>query len=84
MRDPLGLGRLPHIHASIFESRVLSDYTGTAERARVDKSPTNAIPPFFRFEYTSVAYDIFWKTGVTGFYDTVERIQVRKRPKSIK
>jgi len=47
-----------HVRAIYFESRVLSDLTGVREQARVDKSTGN----ISHFEYTSVGYDILWKT----------------------
>ena len=71
MLDPLG--RLPHIRAFYFESRVLSDYTGTRERPR--KEADN--PHGWRFEYTSVAYDILYKNDGA----TVDQINPRQRPK---
>jgi hypothetical protein len=83
--EPTRLGSLPHIRAFYFESRVLSDYTGTHERPRVDRS-RDAV---FRFEYTSIAFDIYWKAGTTttigdlnvDTHDVVDRIKVVRTPK---
>jgi hypothetical protein len=85
--DPLKLGNLPHIRAYYFESKVLSDYTGAYEKPRQDSSSVAASPPFFRFIYTTIGYDIYWKAGTVtniqggavGNYDAVDRIIVRHR-----
>jgi RHS repeat-associated protein len=66
---------LAHIRATYFESRVLSDLTGVREQARVDK----ATEKISHFEYTSVGYDILWKTTTPteAFPGAVNRVVVR-------
>jgi RHS repeat-associated protein len=81
----IDIDRLSHVRATYFESRVLSDFTGTREQARVDKSTEKVS----HFEYTSVGYDIVWKTTTPTEVtrSAVERIVVRNYqnlPKSFK
>jgi hypothetical protein len=54
----IDIDQLSHIRATHFKSGVLSDLTGVSEQVRVDRS-TGSISTF---EYTSVGYDIVWKT----------------------
>ncbi len=81
----IDIDQLSHVRAIHFESRVLSDLTGQREQARVDKSSAN----IFHFEYSSVGYDIVWKTTTPteAFPSAVNRVVVRNYknlPKSFK
>jgi RHS repeat-associated protein len=54
----IDIDQLSHIRATYFESHVLSDLTGMNERVRIDRSSENIT----HLEYSTVGYDILWKT----------------------
>jgi len=74
-----------HKDALEFESNVLSDFTGWWEKPREPREPiSNSQGELtFRFEYSTVTYDVLYKTGAGGDVQVAKITKTeRKKPRA--
>jgi hypothetical protein len=75
-------GRFPESHegALEFESDVLSDFTGWWEKPREQKTISEKPGELtVRFDYSTVAYDVLYKSGVGGDVQVAKVTKIERR-----